>query len=398
MIIQPKIRGFICTTAHPAGCEKHVREQIAYVRSQKPIAEGPKKVLVIGGSTGYGLASRIVAAFGCGSATMGVFFEKPSDGKRTATAGWYNTAGFDKAAREAGLYTKSFNGDAFSDEMKQLVVEAIKKDWGQVDCVIYSLASPRRVHPRTGETYRSTLKPLGKAYTNKSIDFEKNEVTEVTLPTATEEEVAHTVAVMGGEDWEMWIDALESAGVLADGAVSLAYSYVGPDVTTPVYRNGTIGAAKDHLEATAKSLDKRLKAHGGRALVSVNKALVTQSSSAIPFIPLYFVLLMKVMKEKGVHEDCIHQIYRLFKDRVYNGRDLQDIPVDEAGRVRVDDWEMRDDVQDEVNKLWREVATENLPRIADVPGYNTDFMKLFGFGLSGVNYEEDVDVERPIAQ
>lgn len=393
MIVHPKVRGFICTTAHPQGCAAHVGEQIDYVKSKGPVKGGPKKVLVIGASTGYGLASRIVSAFGCGAATIGVFFERPAEVKRTATAGWYNSVAFQKAARSAGLYAKSINGDAFSDEIRQQTIDLIKKDLGQVDCVIYSLASPRRTHPKTGQVYKSVLRPKGATYTNKSIDFEKNEVTSVTLPAATEEEIQHTIMVMGGEDWQMWLDALDRAGVLAKGAVTVAYSYIGPDVTTPVYRNGTIGAAKDHLEATAHTLDAIMKKNNGRAFVSVNKALVTQSSSAIPFIPLYFVLLMRVMKKKNLHEDCIHQIYRLFGDRLYNGRPLTQVPVDEQGRVRVDDLEMRQDVQDEVAKLWQNVSTENVNEIADVRGYERDFLKLFGFGFSNVDYNSDVEVD-----
>lgn len=396
MIVQPKIRGFICTTAHPLGCAANVQEQIDYVKQRPAVTGGPKKVLVIGASTGYGLASRIVSAFGCQAATIGVFFERPAEGKRTATAGWYNSAAFHKAARAEGLYAKSINGDAFSEEIRQQTIELIKRDLGQVDCVIYSLASPRRTHPKTGEVYKSVLKPKGKTYTNKSIDFEKNEVMDVTLPAATEEEILHTIMVMGGEDWQMWIDALKSAGVLAKGAVTVAYSYIGPDVTTPVYRNGTIGAAKDHLEATAHTLDAVLKDNGGRALVSVNKALVTQSSSAIPFIPLYFVLLMKVMKAKNIHEDCIAQIYRLYAHRLYNGRSLAQIPVDDKGRVRVDDHEMRQDVQDEVSALWKNVATSNVNDIADVKGYEEDFLKLFGFGFPNVDYNREVEVDLSI--
>ncbi len=396
MIIQPRIRGFICTTAHPVGCAAHIQEQINYVKSKNPVAGGAKKVLVIGSSTGYGLASRITAAFGCSAATMGVFFEKPPDDKRMATAGWYNSAAFEAAARKVGLYVKSFNGDAFSDEMRQQVCEAIRKDWGQADCVIYSLASPRRTDPKTGQLYKSVLKPKGAAYTNKSIDFESNKVTTITLETATEQEVQDTIRVMGGEDWQLWIEALSSQNLLASKAVTIAYSYIGPDVTTPVYRNGTIGAAKDHLEATAHVLDEFMKKQNGRAFVSVNKALVTQSSSAIPFIPLYFVILMKVMKEKGLHEDCIHQIYRLFADRLYNNRPFNQIPVDEKGRIRIDDWEMRSDVQEEVAKIWTTISDEDILKVSDVKGYNSDFLKLFGFGLAGVDYNADVDPQVPI--
>ncbi|SEN08080.1 enoyl-ACP reductase FabV [Lihuaxuella thermophila] len=393
MIIQPKFRGFICTTAHPTGCAKQVQEQIDYVKSQKPI-QGPKKALVIGASTGYGLASRIALTFGAGADTIGVFFEKPGSEKRTATAGWYNTAAFEKAATEAGYVAKSINGDAFSNEIKQETIDLIKKEFGKVDIVVYSLAAPRRVHPDTGEVFSSVLKPIGQAYTNKTVDFHTGKVSEVTLEPATEEEIRHTVAVMGGEDWKMWIDALEEAGVLADGVITLAYSYIGPKITHPVYREGTVGRAKDHLEATAHELDAQLKKLNGRAFVSVNKAVVTQSSSAIPVVPLYISLLFKVMKEKGLHEGCIEQMYRLFADRLYSGSSVE---VDEAGRIRVDDLEMREDVQEEVLALWNQVDSESLKSISDLEGYRTDFFQLFGFETDGVDYEADVnpDVKIP---
>ena len=395
MIIQPRIRGFICTTAHPIGCAKAVEEQINYVKSQLPILNGPKRVLVIGASTGYGLASRVVATFGCGAKTLGVFFERPAENKRTATAGWYNSIAFENFSKTSGIYAKSINGDAFADDIKDQVCQAIKKDLGQVDCIIYSLASPRRLHPKTGQLAKSTLKPRSAPYTNKSIDFETGEVTEVTLPVATQDDVEQTVSVMGGEDWQMWIDKLSKEGLLAKGVITVAYSYIGPDVTKPVYRNGTIGAAKDHLEATAKSLDEILKKeYQGRALVSVNKALVTQSSSAIPFIPLYFVLLNKAMKKRGTYEGCIEQIYRLFSSRLYKG---SEIPVDEEGRVRIDDLEMQVDVQGEVSKLWQIVDTHNVTEIADVSGYKSDFLKLFGFGFSDVDYNADVEYDLPLS-
>ncbi|MBF0504300.1 MAG: trans-2-enoyl-CoA reductase family protein [Candidatus Omnitrophica bacterium] len=393
MIIQPKIRGFICITAHPLGCAAHVAEQIQYLQSRSPISGGPKKVLVIGASTGYGLSSRITAAFSCGAATMGVFFEKPSDGIRTATPGWYNSAAFEAQAKKAGLYSRSFNGDAFSDGMRQDVCKAIKEDWGQADCVIYSLASPRRMDPKTGAIYKSAIKPKGAPYKNKTIDFENVQVIPILLEPATEQDIAETVKVMGGEDWQLWIEALTAENLLAPKAVTVAYSYIGPDVTKPVYRNGTLGAAKDHLEATAQRLDQLMQKQGGRALVSVNKALVTQSSSAIPFIPLYFVILMKVMKQKGLNEYCIHQMYRLFSERVYNGRPLSQIPVDDRGRIRIDDWEMRSDVQEEVRHLWEQVDSGNLPKVADIQGYNDDFLRLFGFGFSGVDYNAEVNPE-----
>ncbi|MCL6444102.1 MAG: trans-2-enoyl-CoA reductase family protein [Alicyclobacillus sp.] len=392
MIIQPKVRGFICTTAHPVGCARHVQAQIEYV-NQQPRIEGPKKVLVIGASTGYGLASRIAATFGAGADTIGVFFERPASENRTATAGWYNTAAFEEAARAAGYFAKSVNGDAFSDEIKAQVIDLIKTHFGQVDLVVYSLASPRRTHPKTGETFNSVIKPIGNAFTSKTVDVHSGKVTEVTVQPATDDEIRQTVAVMGGEDWKLWIDALEAAGVLADGAITVAYSYVGPDLTKAIYRDGTIGRAKDDLEDTARALDKRLGSHGGRALVSVNKAVVTQSSSAIPVVPLYISLLFKVMKEKGLHEDCIQQMYRLLRDRLYVGGE---IATDDRGRVRVDELEMRSDVQSEVFARWERVDTDTLADLADIDGYRNDFLKLFGFGLDGVDYQADVDPDVPI--
>lgn len=393
MIIKPKIRGFICTTAHPTGCAAHVQEQIDYVRSQGPLADMPKRVLVIGSSTGYGLASRIVPAFAGKAATIGVFYEKPGEEGRTGSAGWYNSVAFEKAAHAEGLYAKSINGDAFSREIKEQVIETIKRDLGQVDAVIYSLASPRRTNPRTGITYNSVLKPLGETFVSKTVNTDKGIVGPVTIEPATEQEVADTIAVMGGEDWKWWIEALTSAGVLADHATTVAYSYIGPDLTWAIYRNGTIGAAKADLEAAAGDLNTHLEAMKGRAFVSVNKALVTQASSAIPVVPLYISLLYKVMKAKGLHEGCIEQIQRLFAQRLYNGATPQ---VDDGGRVRIDDWEMREDVQAEVAALWPDVSTENLDTISDMAGYRTEFLKLFGFGLPGVDYEADVDPVAPL--
>ena len=396
MIVQPKIRGFICITAHPVGCARNVEEQIQHILKGGPVEGGPKRVLVIGSSTGYGLASRVTAAFGSNAATLGVFFEKPSDGKRTATAGWYNTCAFETAARAKGLYARSINGDAFSDELKNQVCEVISQDLGQVDMVIYSLASPRRVHPKTGEIFKSTLKPITGSYTNKSFDFDKSEVTEVSLEQAVPEDVRQTVAVMGGEDWQMWIDLLEAKKLLAPKAVTVAYSYIGPDITQPIYRQGTIGAAKDHLEKTAHDLNQKMSAIGGRAFVSVNKALVTQASSAIPFISLYIVLLMKVMKEKNIHEGCIEQISRLFRERLYNNRNLSTVLVDEEGRIRVDNFEMRPDVQKEVGAMWTAVTTANANQFGGVDSYNREFLRLFGFGLEGVDYSADVDIDLKI--
>lgn len=397
MIVQPKIRGFICTTSHPVGCAKRVQDEIDYVIGNGPISSGPKKVLVIGASNGYGLSSRIVSTFGWGADTVGVCFEKESDGKKTATAGWYNTIAFHKAAKKKGAYAKTLNGDAFSKEMKQQVADVVAQDLGQVDMVIYSLAAPRRIHPETGEIFKSTLRPANGSYTNKSADFEKGEVIQVTLEQATQDDLKQTITVMGGEDWEMWINFLKEKNLLAPHCVTLAYSYIGPRVTRPIYRNGTIGAAKDHLEQTAKKLDAMMADFGGRALVSVNKALVTQASSAIPFISLYIVLLMKVMKEKGIHEGCIEQMDRMFRERVFNGLALKDIPVDEEARIRMDDWEMREDVQREVEALWENVSTETMQKIGDTDGYNKEFLRLFGFGLDGTDYDADVVIDEPIS-
>ncbi len=393
MIIKPKIRGFICTTAHPEGCAAQVQEQIACVRAKGAIPGMAKRVLVIGSSTGYGLSSRIVSAFGGGAATLGVFFEKAGEEGRTGSAGWYNSVAFEKAAHAAGLYAKSINGDAFSDAIKEQVIATIKADLGQVDAVIYSLASPRRTHPRTGVTHNSTLKPVSAPFTAKTVNTDKGTVTDITIEPASEQEIADTTAVMGGEDWEMWIDALESAGVLADGALTVAYSYIGPDLTWAIYRNGTIGRAKEDLEATAGRLRTRLGAKGGRAIVSVNKALVTQASSAIPVVPLYISMLYKVMKAHGLHEGCIEQIYRLFATRLF---DSAAPPPDEAGRVRLDDWEMRPEIQAEVATLWPQATTENLGALTDIAGYRNEFLKLFGFGLPGVDYEAETDPIAPL--
>lgn len=388
MIIKPKTRGFICTTAHPVGCAKHVEEQIEYVKSQ-PKIDGPKKALIIGASQGFGLASRITATFGSGADTIGLFFERPAADGKTATAGWYNTAAFEKAAADAGRFAKSINGDAFSNEIKQQTIDMIRENFGQVDLVVYSLASPRRVHPETGETFNSVLKPIGQSFTNKTVNFHTGEVSDAVFEPATDEEIRQTVAVMGGEDWEMWINALTEAGVLADDAITVAYSYIGPEVTHAVYRSGTIGRAKEDLEATAHRLMDRLQAKGGRAFVSVNKALVTQASAAIPVVPLYISILYKLMKEQGIHEGCIEQMYRLFNERLY----VQDgqTSVDDKGRIRVDDLEMREDIQAEVTKLWQTVSTENVAGISDLEGYRKEFFRLFGFELDGVNYEADVN-------
>ncbi len=393
MIIQPKIRGFICTTAHPDGCAQHVQEQIDYVKARPKQTAGPKKVLIIGASTGFGLASRIAATFGSGAATVGVFFEKPASGARTASAGWYNTAAFEQAAQQDGYYASSLNGDAFSDELKQQTIARIREDLGQVDLVVYSLASPRRTHPRTGETFSSVIKPIGAPYSNKTVDVNSGQVSEITVEPATEEEVRHTTAIMGGEDWIMWMDALQEAGVLAEGVRTVAYSYIGPAVTHAIYREGTIGRAKDDLESSAHELNNKLRELDGKAYISVNKALVTQSSAAIPIVPLYVSLLYKVMKQRGVHEGCIEQMVRLLEDRLYTDGE---VPVDEQGRIRIDDLEMREDIQQEVADLWTQVSTDNLDNISDIAGYRSEFLRLFGFGLEGINYEADTEADVPV--
>lgn len=387
MIVAPKIRGFICTTAHPEGCAKHVAEQIAVVKGRGPIENGPKKVLVIGSSTGYGLSSRIAAAFGANAATIGVFFERPGEETKTATAGWYNTVAFEREAKESGLYARSFNGDAFSDEVKSQVIAAIKQDLGQVDLVIYSLASPRRTDPATGEVYKSVLKPIGELYTNKTLNTTTGSVDEVTIQAAEGDDIEQTVAVMGGADWELWMDALKDAGVLAEGVRTVAYSYIGPEVTWPIYKNGTIGRAKEDLEKVQNALDVKLAPISGKAWVSVNKALVTQASSAIPVVPLYISLLYKAMKDAGNHEDTIEQMDRLLRDRLYN--DSPD--PDELGRIRIDDWEMQAGIQELVGKRWAAVNSKNLSELADFVGYQSSFLRLFGFGLSGVDYEAETD-------
>ena len=381
------MRGFICLTAHPKGCEQNVKNQIEYVKSKGKI-NGPKRVLVIGASTGFGLASRITSAFGSDAATIGVFFEKePSEGK-TASPGWYNSAAFEMEAQKAGLYAKSINGDAFSNEVKQQTIDMIKADLGQVDLIIYSLASPVRQHPVTGVLHRSTLKPIGATFTNKTVDFHTGNVTQVSIEPANQEDIDNTVVVMGGEDWAMWMDALKGAGVLAEGATTIAYSYIGPEVTEAVYRKGTIGRAKDHLEATAFEITEKLKDINGKGYVSVNKALVTQASSAIPVIPLYISLLYKIMKAEGIHEGCIEQIQRLYAERLYTGNA---VPTDDKGRIRIDDWEMRADVQEKIAKLWGESTTETLVELGDLAGYKQDFLNLFGFGFEGVDYQADTN-------
>ncbi len=387
MIIKPRVRGFLCITTHPAGCEANVKRQVDYVTARGPLVDGPKRVLVIGASTGYGLASRITAAFGSEAATVGIFFEKEGTEKKPGTAGWYNSAAFHRLAAAEGLYAASINGDAFSDEIKHKAIDTIRKDLGQVDLVVYSLAAPRRQHPVTGVVHNSTLKPIGGDTTQRGINTDKEEIQDFHLEAATQEEIDNTVAVMGGEDWQMWIEALDEAGVLADGAKTTAYTYIGEKLTWDIYWHGTIGAAKQDLDRRVLDIRKRLAARGGDARVSVLKAVVTQASAAIPAMPIYLALLFKVMKERGVHEGCIEQVDGLFRDSLYGAEPI----MDEEGRLRADSKELDPQVQAAVAALWDQVTTENLREVSDFAGYREEFLQLFGFEVPGIDYTADVD-------
>ena len=391
MIIKPKYRGFICTTVHPIGCKKNVEDQIEYVKAKGKIA-GPKRVLVVGASTGYGLASRIAAAYGFGAKTIGVFLERPGTSQKTGSAGWYNNEYFEVQAKKDGLDASSINGDAFSNEIKSQTVEQIKRlmPEGKVDLVVYSLASPKRTDPETGQVYNSVIKPVGTAFSGKTVDFHTGEVSDISVAPASDDEISETVAVMGGEDWKLWMEALKSAGVLADGVITVAFSYIGPEVTHAIYKDGTIGHGKMDLDKRSDEINDMLKGNSGKSYVSVNKALVTQASAAIPVVPLYISLLFKVMKEKGIHENCIEQLYRLFDEKIYNGHM---VTTDESGRIRIDDLEMREDVQSEVFKLWDQVDSGNIHELSDVKGFRNEFFRLFGFERSDVDYEVEVNLE-----
>ena len=389
MIVKPRIRGFICTTAHPAGCAAHVQEQIDYVRDQGTSLDGVSNALVLGCSGGYGLSSRIAAAFGCGAATLGVSFENEPRGNRTATAGWYNNIAFQDAAEKAGVYAKTFDGDAFSDEMKARVIDTVRADMGKIDLLVYSLAAPVRQHPRTGELHRSAIKPLGEALHIKSVHVDRGEVVEVDLEPATPEEVAGTVAVMGGEDWEFWIDALREADLLADGFRTLAFTYIGTELTWPIYWEGTLGKAKEDLDRAATAITSQLTDIGGEARVAVLKAIVSQASAAIPVVPLYVALLFRVMKDMDLHEDCMSHIYRMFATQLCSDEPLR---LDEVGRIRMDDVELREEIQEAVRQRWGEVSTENLAELGDLEGFRADFLRIFGFGIDGVDYDADVDI------
>jgi enoyl-[acyl-carrier protein] reductase/trans-2-enoyl-CoA reductase (NAD+) len=391
MIIAPKIRGFICTTAHPIGCAANIREQIELTQQQGAIENGPKNVLVIGSSSGYGMASRISAAFGSGASTIGVFFEKPGTERKTGSAGWYNTAAFDAEAKKVGLYAKHINGDAFSNEAKQKTIELIKEDLGQIDLVVYSLASPVRKVPGDEAVTRSCLKPIDETYRSTAIDTNKNIIIEAEVEPATEQEIQDTVTVMGGEDWELWMTALSEAGVLSEGCKSVAYSYIGTSITWPIYWDGALGKAKMDLDRAAGTIDTSLKAINGAANVAVLKSVVTQASSAIPVMPLYISMVFKIMKEEGIHEGCIEQINRLFRTQLYNNTVEQNL--DDTNRIRLDDWELRDDVQQKCRDIWPQVTTENLFELTDYASYKNEFLELFGFNKDGVNYDKDENTE-----
>jgi len=387
MIIKPRIRGFICTTAHPVGCAAGVDEQIDFAQQHKADANGPKKVLVLGASGGYGLASRIVSAYGFEASTLGVSFERSPAENRTASAGWYNNRAFERRAQTDGLYAKSIDGDAFSDEVKAQVIETIRSDLGEIDLLVYSLASPVRQHPRTGILHRSSIKPLGKDIEVQTLHVDRGVVHDVVLEAADEQETANTVAVMGGEDWEFWIEALSQAGVLARGFKTVSFTYIGTELTWPIYWHATLGKAKEDLDRASVSIGKSLETIQGSSQVVVLKAVVTQASSAIPVVPLYNSLLFRVMKNAGVHENCIEHINRMFNTQLYS----DDQRLDAQGRLRMDDLEVEDGIQNEINRLWKIVNTENLKDLADLDGYREDFLRIFGFGIAGVDYEADVD-------
>lgn len=392
MVIQPKIRGFICTNAHPVGCAEHVKEQIEYVKQLGPVANGPKNVLVIGASTGYGLASRITAAFGSGAKTLGIFFEKEPSDNKTASAGWYNTAAFEQAADAEGLWNKHINGDAFTDELKAQAIDIIRSEMGKIDLVVYSLAAPRRKDPVTGEVFSSVLKPIGQAYTARTLNTSKREIEEVSIEPANDEEIYHTVKVMGGEDWERWLDQLNAAGVLADNCQTVAYTYIGKELTWPIYGKATIGRAKEDLDRAAAAITAKLADKKGKAYVASLKALVTQASSAIPIMPLYISLLYRVMKEEGSHEGCIEQINGLFRQGLYSAHPV----TDEAGRLRQDGKELSEHIQQAVKDLWGQVTTDTIDSLTDYKGYHNEFLRLFGFGYSHVDYDADVSPMVPL--
>ncbi|MBE0362866.1 enoyl-[acyl-carrier protein] reductase / trans-2-enoyl-CoA reductase (NAD+) [Pseudoalteromonas ulvae UL12] len=392
MVIKPKIRGFICTNAHPVGCAEHVKEQIDYVKAQGALENGPKNVLVIGASTGYGLASRITAAFGSQAKTLGIFFEKEGTETKTGSAGWYNSAAFHQAAEAEGLWAKSINGDAFSNEIKEKTIAAIQAEMGKIDLVIYSLASPRRTDPKTGEVYSSTLKPIGNSVTTKNLNTSKRLIDEISVEAANEDEIANTVKVMGGEDWELWLNALNDADVLAENFKTTAYTYIGKELTWPIYGHATIGKAKEDLDRAASAIKETTRALNGEAYVSSLNAVVTQASSAIPIMPLYISALFKVMKADGTYEGTIEQIHGLFNENLYGASPR----LDADGHLFQNYKELEDDVQARIQTVWDSVTTETIDELTDYVGYHNEFLRLFGFGIDSVDYEADVATFTPI--
>ncbi len=386
MIIEPRIRNNICLTAHPTGCSLQVRDMIRATKHRRKLA-GPKAALIIGASNGYGMGARVTAAYACGAVTLGIAFERPSSKTKIGTAGFYNDRSFLAYAAEDGIPAWSLNGDAFAPELKREALDLIRRHLGPLDLVVYSIAAPRRLDPATGMLHSSVIKPIGSAYTARTVDFQTGRIFSVTVEPANPEEIRDTVKVMGGEDWRLWIEALRDEGLLARGALTVAFSYIGPAFTAPIYRDGTMGKAKEHLEATARELDRELAAIGGRALVSVNKALVTRASAVIPAVPLYIAVLYKVMKERGLHESCLQQELRLFSDFLYNGRAPA---LDVEGRIRLDDREMRADVQQEVSRLLAEANSENIESISDIAGFREEFLRHHGFGRPDVDYAAPV--------
>lgn len=389
MIISPRIRSNICVNAHPSGCAAQVKTQINYVKA-KDAVESPRRALVIGDSNGFGLAARIVSAFGSGADTIGVGYEREAMRGRTATAGWYTMLAFNQEAEQTGLGAWNVNGDAFSNEIKTEVADIIRKYPGQIDFLVYSIAAPRRIDPETGEIYTSVIKPIERPFTALTANFLNGKISEVTAQPASAEEINHTVKVMGGEDWFRWIDKLQSENLLAENFLTIAFSYIGSDYTRPLYRDGTIGAAKKDLERKAVEINRKLESVNGKALISINKALVTRASAVITAVPLYIALLYRVMKEKKLHEGCIQQMYRLYHDYLCTGG--QPV-VDDAGRIRIDDWEMRADVQNEVAELLRHVNAGNLDELSDIRGLREEFLRHHGFGMPDVDYSMDIPPE-----
>ena len=394
MVIKPRIRGFICTNAHPIGCIKNVQDQVAYVNERERI-QGAHNALIVGCSTGYGLASRISIGFGCRANTIGVALEREPSEQRTGSAGWYNNMGYERECQKGGIHAETINGDAYSDEVKRQVIESIRERFEKIDLLVYSLASPVRVHPESGVQFRSSIKPIGSSLQSRTLRLDvlrgDCEVEDIELEPATSDEISSTVAVMGGEDWIRWIDALQQAEVLSSDFKTIAYTYQGNELTWPIYRGGTIGKAKEDLDFSCANINEKYAAEDIEALVAVLKAVVTQASTAIPVVPLYFSILFKAMKDVGTHEDCIAHIYRLFRTQVYE----QQRRLDEAQRIRMDDFELEAETQSRVKQVWNQVNTGNVKDLADIEGFRSDFLRLYGFGRSDVDYDKEVDPLSP---